>query len=221
MMTKTPEMDNIKAYLKKVEKNQISPQNLPDCARCSLEAHYFKLHGYRERCFLIIVGMTVQPEYAPLVRFRCPACNKTVTYSPDFALPYKHYTRQSILGFAENDLTSETATYQQAVMIEHEVPGYPGGEKTLAPSTIHRWITSVSQLIHTRQNALNLICQESPCTTACRDLAQLTVAACKYKSQARKNCLLGGLRLLVVENFFKVTFNLSIFTNLAISCGFT
>jgi hypothetical protein len=29
------------------------------------------------------------------------------------------------------------------------------------------------------------------------------------------------LRLLVVEAFFKVTFNLSIFTNLAIHCAFT
>jgi transposase-like protein len=220
-MPLTATMQDIKAYLEKVEKNQISPQNLPDCKRCSLEAHYFKLHGYRERSFLIIVDMTVQPEYAPLVRFRCPACNKTVTYYPDFALPYKHYTRQSILGFAENYLTSETTTYQQAVMVEHEVPGYPGGEKSLAPSTLHRWITSASQWVQTTQTALNLICQENPSTRACRDLAQLTVAPCKYKSQARKNRLLGGLRLLLVENFFKATFNLSIFTNLAISCGFT
>jgi hypothetical protein len=101
------------------------------------------------------------------------------------------------------------------------VPGYPGGEKSLAPSTLHRWITRASQWVQTTQTALNLICQENPSTRACRDLAQLTVAPCKYKSQARKNRLLGGLRLLLVENFFKATFNLSIFTNLAISCGFT
>jgi hypothetical protein len=43
-----------------------------------------------------MVDMTVQPEYAPLVRLRCPACNKTVADDPDFALPHKHYTRQSI-----------------------------------------------------------------------------------------------------------------------------
>lgn len=222
-MPPTATIEAIKAYLAQVEKNQITPQNLPDCAKCGLEAHHFKVHAFRERRFLIIVDMTVQPEYAPLVRFRCPAWNKTVAFYPDFALPHKHYTRQAIVGFAENYLASETKTYLQSVMVKekHSVPGYPDGEKSLAPSTVHRWVTALSGLPHTTQKALGLIRQQDPATRACRDLAQLTVAPGKYKSPARKKRLLGCLRLIVVEAFFKATFHLSIFTNLATNCAFT
>lgn len=222
-MPRTATIQDIKAYLEKIEKNQITPQNLPDCAGCHLPALHFKRHAYRERRFLIIVDMTVEPQHAPLLRFRCPACGKTVSFYPDFALPHKHYTRQSIMGFAENYFASDTTTYQQAAMdmAQLSVPGYPGGEKSLSPSTVHRWVTALSRLPHTTQTALNLIGQENPATRVYRDLAQLTIAPVKYNLPSRKKELLGCLRLLVVEPFFKVTFNLSIFTNLAIHCAFT
>jgi hypothetical protein len=222
-MPPTATREDITAYLALVEKNQIKPHRLPDCTQCGLAACYFKIHAYRERRFLIIVDMTVQPEYAPLVRFRCPACKKTVSYYPDFALPHKHYTRQSIMGFTENYFASDTTTYQQAIMDRQQlgVPGYPGGEKSLAPSTVHRWVTALSGVLHTTQTALNLIGQENPATRAYRDLAQLTIAIGKFKRPSRKKQLLDCLRLIAVEAFFKATFNLSIFTNLAIHCAFT
>lgn len=222
-MPPTATHEDITTYLKRVEKDQIKPHRLPDCTQCGLAACHFKIHAYRERRFLIIVDMTVQPEYAPLVRFRCPVCKKTVSYYPDFALPHKHYTRQSIMGFTENYFASNTTTYQQAVMDmeQFSVPGYPGGEKSLAPSTVHRWVTALSGLVHTTQTALNLIGQEDPATRAYRDLAQLTIATSKFKRPSRKKQLLGCLRLIAAEVFFKATFNLSIFTNLAIRCAFT
>jgi hypothetical protein len=222
-MPPTATIEDIKAYLEQVEKNQITPQNLPDCKRCGLAALNFKIHAYRERRFLIIVDMTVQPEHAPLVRFRCPACKKTVCYYPDFALPHKHYTRQSIMGFSEHYFASDTTTYQQALMDRQQlsIPGYPDEEKSLWPSTVHRWVTALSKLPQTTQTALNLIGQENPATRLFRDLAQLAIASGKYKRPSRKRHLLGCLRLLMVEAFFKVTFKLSIFTNLAIHCAFT
>jgi hypothetical protein len=221
-MPLTATMEDIKAYIEKVEKNEITPEALPACTRCALEAYYFKLHGYRERRFLIIVDMQVRPQYAPLVRFRCPGCNKTVSFYPDFALPHKHYTRQSITAFAERYVASDTATYQQAVWIEGErsEPGYPSGE-SLSSSTIHRWITGLSCLAHTARKALNLICQQEPATTACRVLTQLTIAGRKFRSHARKQRLLACFRLLTVEAFFRATFHVSIFTKLAINCRFT
>ena len=96
-MPPTATHKDITTYLEQVEKDQIKPHRLPDCSQCGLVACYFKIHAYRERRFLTIVDMTVQPEYAPLIRFRCPVCKKTVSYYPDFALPHKHYTRQSII----------------------------------------------------------------------------------------------------------------------------
>lgn len=222
-MPPTATREDITTYLEQVEKDQIKPHRLPDCTQCGLAACYFKIHAYRERRFLIIVDMTVQPEYAPLVRFRCPACKKTVSYYPDFALPHKHYTRQAILGFTENYFASETPTYQQAVMDMEQlsVAGYPGGEKSLSPSTVHRWVTALSGMVHTTQTALNLIGQENPATRVFRNLAQLTIAPGRYKRLSRKKSLLRCLRLLVVEAYFKATFTLSIFTNVAIHCAFT
>jgi hypothetical protein len=82
-MPPTATHEDITTYLKLIEKDQIKPHRLPDCTQCGLAACHFKIHAYRERRFLIIVDMTVQPEYAPLVRFRCPACKKTVSYYPE------------------------------------------------------------------------------------------------------------------------------------------
>lgn len=222
-MPPTATMQDIKAYLKKVEKGQITAQNLPPCPSCGLEALHFKIHAYRERRFLVIVDMIVEPVHGALVRFRCPGCGKTVVFYPDFALPHKHYTRQSITGFAQRYVASEDSSYRQSVMVNEEksVPEYPGGEKSLAPSTVHRWVTSLSRLVNTARKALNLICQQNPATSLCRDLAQLIVPASKYRSFSRKERLLSCFRLLVTEAVFKSTFNLSIFTNLATRCAFS
>lgn len=118
-MPLTATVDNIKAYLEKVEKNEITPEALPDCAVCGLDACHFKLHAFRERRFLIIVDIQVQPQYAPLVRFRCPGCNKTVCFYPDFALPHKHYTRQSIMAFAERYVADVVPTHLSAFIDCH------------------------------------------------------------------------------------------------------
>lgn len=220
-MPPTATMQDIKTYLEKCEKGEITAQDLPPCPRCNVEGRYFKNHAYRERWFLIIVDMIVQAIPGFLVRFRCPGCGKTVAFYPDFSIPHKHYTRQSITGFAENYVATNV-TYQQAVMVKDEksVPGYPDGEKTLAPSTVHRWVTSLSRLVNTTQKALDLICQENPRSSICRNLAQWIVPRSKYRNHARKACLLNCFRLLATEALFKTVFNLSIFTKLAINCAF-
>lgn len=99
-MPPTATIQDIKAYLNRCGKGEITAQDLPPCPRCDIEGHYFKNHSYRERRFLIIVDMVVQPIPCYLLRFRCPGCGKTFTFYPDFAIPYKHYTRQTITGFA-------------------------------------------------------------------------------------------------------------------------
>lgn len=222
-MAPTATIKDIKAYQGKVEKGEITAQNMPPCPRCKVEARHFKIHAYRERCFLVIVEMIVQPCYCPLVRFRCLLCGKTFTFYPDFAIPHKRYTRQSIMGFAENYLAYADTTYQQAVMVKEEksLPGYPDGERTLAPSTLHRWITRLGGLLNTAQKALGLIRQENPASPIFRDLAQVTIPCSKFRSQTRKDTLRSCFRLLLIEAFFKTTFQVSIFTKLATLCAFT
>ena len=221
-MPPTATYEDLKAYQDQVEKDEITPQGLPPCPVCEAESRLFKIHAYRERRFLIIVEMIVTSVWCALIRFKCPGCRKTFTFYPDFALPRKHYTRQTIMGLAETYVASEQSTYEKAV--EQEAggsPEYPDGQRSLAPSTVHRWVTSLCQLKQTTRTALELIRQQDPATRACRVLARLDIAGSKYKSGARRDQLLGCLRLLAVEAFFKQLFRLSIFTRLARGFGFS
>ncbi len=161
MMPPTATLEDIKAHQLKVEKDKITPDRLPPCPRCSVESDSFKIHAYRERRFLIIIERLIKAAFCTLVRFKCPGCGKTFTDYPDFAIPRKHYTRQSFMGFSANYLEPEDTTYQQAVMVDNSAPGYPQNDATLAPSTVHRWITTLSRLTQTCRSALILVLQET------------------------------------------------------------
>ena len=211
----------IKAYKEQLEKNKIKPDNLPPCPRCFVDSTFFKAHAYRERKFLVIVDMVVQTVLSALLRFKCPGCGKTFTYYPDFALPFKRYTRQTVTQFSQSYAQNPNATYQKAAMVDGSVPGYPDGEQTLSPSTIHRFITHLSRFITSTQKALDLILQENPASAICRDMAQLTVPQKKYKTTARKDILVQCLKFLAIESLFHHTFRTSIFTKLAMRCAFT
>jgi transposase-like protein len=220
-MPPTATLEEIKAYQQKVEKDKITAHNLPPCPRCGVDSAFFKLHAYRERRFLVIVDMSVRSAFCTLVRFSCPGCGKTFTYYPDFALPHKHYTCASIMGFSGTYVESDDTTYKQTVMVDGSTPGYPGGERTLAPTTIHRWITTLGGFVKTCQKALKFLLQEDPLSRVCRDLAQWIVPRRKYKNPQRKKLLLVCRRLCVCEVRFQVAFKTSIFTKLAIRCAFS
>jgi hypothetical protein len=219
-MPPTATLEDIKAYQQKVEKDKITPHNLPPCPRCCVDSSFFKLHAYRERKFLIIIEMLIKAAYCSLVRFKCPGCGKTFTHYPEFAIPHKHYTQPSLTGFSTRYLDSQTMTYQQAVMVDNSVPGYPQSDRTLAPSTIHRWIRSLGQFNQTCRKALILLLQQNPTSPICRDLARLSVAKRKYTTQYRKRLLICCRQLVIIEVFFKAVFKNSIFTKLATRCAF-
>lgn len=225
-MPPTATLEDIKAYQQKVEKDKITPHNLPPCPRCRVDSSFFKIHAYRERRFLIIIEMLIKAAHCSLVRFICPGCGKTFTFYPDFAIPHKHYTRSSITGFSAAYLQSDDMTYQQAVMIDRSAPGYPQSDlsadvATLAPSTIHRWITTLSRFTNTCRTALMLLLEQNPVLSICRDLARLVIGRRKYKSIQRKKQLAACRHLLIIDAVFQATFKTSIFTKLATRCAFT
>jgi hypothetical protein len=221
-MPPTATYEDIKAYQDKVEKDEITPQGLPPCPVCETESRFFKIHAYRERRFLIIVEMIVTSVWCALIRFKCPGCRKSFTFYPDFALPRKHYTRQTIMGLAEAYVANGQSSYEKAVEPEAAgSPEYPDGHRSLAPSTVHRWVTSLCQLKQTARTALELIHQQEPATSVSRVLARLDIPGSKYRSRPRRDQLLGCLRLVLVETFFKQLFGLSIFTRLATAWGFS
>jgi hypothetical protein len=219
-MPPTATLADIKAHQLKVEKGKITPDNLPECPCCNVDSIFFKIHAYRERRFLIIIEMLIQAAYCSLVRFICPGCGKTFTHYPDFAIPHKHYTRPTITGFSASYIESDDMTYQQAVMVDHSVPGYPQNDATLAPSTIHRWITTLGGFTQTCRTALILLLQENPVSSICRNLARLIIPLRKYKTKQRKKQLINCRQLVIIEAFFQVTFKTSIFTKLAMRCAF-
>ena len=224
-MPPTATLEDIKAYQQKVEKDKITPHNLPPCPRCSVDSSFFKIHAYRERRFLIIVQLLIKAAFCTLIRFRCPGCGKTFTFYPDFAIPHKHYTRQSVMGFAGTYVESDNLTYQQAVMVDYSTPGYLESDSTdaptLAPTTIHRWITTLGRLTHTCRTALSLLLQQNPLLSICRDLARLIIPQRKYKTDQRKKQLISCRQLVIIEAFFQASFKTSIFTKLATRCAFS
>jgi hypothetical protein len=213
--------DDIKNYQKALEKNEIYPGNMPHCAACNTDSSFFKLHGYRERQFLNIINMMVTIVFCTLVRFRCPGCGKTFTFYPDFAIPYKRYTRQSIVEFSSNYTEHDEMTYRKAIMMDHEVPGYEDKERTLSHSTLYRWITTLGGYFTTCQKAMNLLFQEKAELSLHRELAQLTVSERKFRSEKQRECLVNVRKFIRIEACFQSVFGVSVFTSLARNCFYT
>ena len=143
-MLQSATLDAIKAHQENVEKDKITSEGLPACPRCQLEAIFFKIHAYRERRFLVIIKAIVLSAFCTLARFRCPRCKKTFTHYPDFAMPYKHYTRQTIESFSRTYIEKEQKTYETAVMTYDGAPSYPDSGRSLPGSTIYRWISAIA-----------------------------------------------------------------------------
>jgi len=219
-MPPTATLEDIKAHQQRVEKDKITPDNLPPCPRCYVESEYFKIHAYRDRYFLVIVKMLIQKVFCSLVRFRCPGCGKTFTHYPGFAIPHKHYTQQTVTGFSERYVKSDDMTYLHAVMIDGSAPGHPQSDGTLSPSTVHRWITTLARFTDTCRGALSVVLQENPTSSIHRDLARLIVPKRKYKTDHRKKQLGDCRKLLILEGILKAVFQRSIFTKLATRFSF-
>jgi transposase-like protein len=145
-MPLTATHEEIKAYQEKVEKGKITSDGLDPCPRCNLESEHFKIHAFRERRFLIIVKMLVEAVYSTLVRFKCARCGKTFALYPDFAVPHKHYTQQMVLAFSSAYIEDDQKTYKDAIMTVDGTPTCLETGRQLAPSTVHRWISTLAAI---------------------------------------------------------------------------
>ena len=185
-MPLTATHEEIKAYQEKVEKGKITSDGLEPCPRCNLEPGHFKIHAFRERRFLIIVEMLVEAVYCALVRFKCTGCGKTFAFYPDFAVPHKHYTRQTVLEFSKSYVEDDQKTYESAVMTVDGMPERSENGQSLAPSTIHRWICTLA--------AIFTICQEAEAEQLHKEassrLCKTQIPKKKYRTLRRKELLL-------------------------------
>lgn len=212
-MPPTATYEQIKAYQNQVEKNKIKPNDLGSCPRCHLESIFFKLHAYRERRFLVIVDLLVKAIFCTLVRFRCTGCGKTITSYPDFAIPHKHYTRQTIEGLSRAYVENDQMTYQDAVMNDDAVPERPISGQALAPSSVHRWISTLAALIIAHQQALKKLLQQNAAAQLGIHLGPIQIPEKKYKTSNRRYCLLRCRWFFKIQAVFKK----SVFTEFAIT----
>ena len=206
-MPPTATYEQIKAYQNQVEKNKIKPNDLGSCPRCHLESIFFKLHAYRERRFLVIVDMLVKAIFCTLVRFRCTDCGKTITSYPDFAIPHKHYTRQTIEGLSKSYVENDQTTYQDAVIIDDAVAERPVSGQALAPSSIHRWIGTLAALIVAHRKALKKSLQEKPTAQLRSQLEPIQIPEKKYKTSNRRHCLLRCRWFFKLQAVLKISFH--------------
>ena len=129
-----------------------------------------------------------------------------------------------ILERSECFVEDDRATYRSSVLDErlpvfHEssVPGEID-ERTLAHSTVWRWISSLSELIVTLNQALEMIRARSPSSDLFR--RPLLVAPVKYRSEDRR-LRLQRVRLLIHTDLeYRALFRGSIFPGIATASGF-
>ena len=195
---------------------------LPPCKRCNLPSDHFARHEKRPRQFYVIVAQIVRVVMCLLGRWKCPGCGKTFTQYPGFALPYKRYILQNMMGYSKSYVEDDQMTYRKVI---GKCPAeYQRDEKDkceLSHSSVYRWITTFGGFMETIRNAQQLIIEADPLNTVSRDLGRLTVNSKKFTTEVRKSALIRCRRLLHVARIYYRQFNISIFPNLGTKSAFS
>lgn len=222
MDSDTANVARIQEYAKAVDAGDIRcPVTV--CPHCRRKVDHFGCHQRRNRGFRALVRRFVRAVASRAVRWRCPHCGKTFTTYPDFALPFKRYSRQAVLEMTGRYQGDDDIGYREAAGRDGLPVFYEGRTpreidyRALCHSTVWRWMTSLSRYAPIVQKALGLIRAKSSTSPVFRD--PLVVHPRKYRSEQRKGILKCVLRLFQVEAAYRGVFHESIFLHLAPSCG--
>lgn len=191
-----------------------------ECPKCNQEVDSFKRHEIRPRIFQILGQNEVVRVRSLISRWKCLVCGKTITYYPEFALPYKRYVLPSIMDRCKVYLEDDSQTYRRAVTSDnaefyHHHKPEDRDQPVLAHSSLHRWITSLSGLVQTMRSALEHIKQKAPHTGIFRKMAALRIPGKKFRSPHREKQLLRCCKILWVQDEFTRIFSTSIFPKFA------
>ena len=215
-----PILEEIKRYTRAVQRKEVQC-DLSCCPRCR-EPASFTLHERRRRTYLVVVERLVKRVLSLLARWKCGRCGETFTLYPSFALPKKRYLRQEVFCRAERYVEGDHESYRKGVKVDDMAVFYESGgdgidERSLAHTTLYRWLTSLSSLLETSRTALGLVRQKAPGCGIFRNVLPITPR--KYRSQERRRLLGDSRRLLLVEEEFRSLFGLSVFPRLATACA--
>lgn len=166
-------------------------------------------------------------------RWRCPgscgggasaAASGSRTTRP-FALPRKRFVQAPVLEKAGEYLGTEHS-YRKTVkdkgmpiMYDDRKPAKGRQPVGLAPSTVWRWLSWLGGMPGTLRGAWELIRQKEPDSTLHRQ--PWAVSPRKYRSERRRDTLIGAMQVLALDRACGALFGAGIFPRYATSRGFS
>ncbi len=208
-------IDQIRSYGEKVLSRAVQTSILI-CPKCKEEPGAFKLHEAKDRLFYIVEDNVVRKIWSYLPRWKCPVCKRTFIEYPEFAIPWKNYTKDAIFGFANKYLADEDASYRGVTRggaIIHVDETQIDEVSGLSHSSLWRWIRFIGLLSRPLSNALNNIREKDSKNDIFRTV--FPVASKKYRSHSRKIILQQALRVFDTEAKYRKLFFISIFPRFA------
>lgn len=209
----------IKAHEEEVLAGKI-PDDLEICPKCCGRTRSFKLHESRPRLFLVIVDFLVKEIWSLLGRWKCSLCHCTSTYYPDYAIPYKRYTKNTILDISKKYVEEEDSTYESIVQNDNETIVYESKnnskryESRFTGSTVWWWLSYIGSLQMLVSKALDLIRQKDPSSKIFREIQPVNPR--KYRSNERKNLLQQCIVFFNAEGELRRLFSSSVIPHFAI-----
>ena len=222
-----PREGNVMSIIEEIDSHEqevlsgLQPEGLNSCPACNTRPCTFHLHESRYRIFYVIIECFVLRKESCLGRWKCVSCEKTFTYYPYYALPFKRYVKGDMVLFCQKYLTNDNATYVSAATFGSATIAYTNSkdekvinERTFTGSTIWRWVQCFGSLEKLLKKGLDLIRQKDVTSTIFRKV--WLVKKSKYKTNERKTLLEKCLKLFDAENEYKKLFKISLFPDLAI-----
>ena len=207
-------VEEIEAYTKSVRNGSLIC-DISACPRCGTEGVRFRRHDQRRRLVFVPVGRLVKKIVTWLSRWKCSHCGRTFTLYPCFILPYKRYLYGAVLTWSRNYLRDPATSYRKGVR-ENGLPiHYESSEadkiddRTLAHSTLYKWLTAFSKMTRLLHELLNLIRQASANAAVFRNFSP--ICPTKYRTERRRKQLQTCLRLFLAEESYSRIFQTSFF----------
>ena len=207
-MARLKEPDQLPAEARRYkDRIQSDSARLPgkQCSKCF--CRQFQRHQKRLRWFLLVVEGIVLPILCLLYRWRCVDCGTTFIHLPPLCVGFKRYMRGEIEARTRTYVETDPMSYRKvvkevsaAVVYNDAIADAASTEaekeeesaRELAPSTVHRWISSIASGREQLQPVVRLARQFHQAV----DLNAMILSAAKYRSQARK-CVLEACGLLL------------------------
>lgn len=142
-----------------------------------------------------------------------------------FALPRKRFVQPAVLEKAgeylgtENSYRKTVEDQGMPVMYDDRKPAKGWQPVGLAPSTVWRWFSWLGGMPGTLRGAWELIRQKEPDSTLHRQ--PWAVSPRKYRSERRRDTLIGAMQALALDRACGALFGAGIFPRYATSRGFS